>query len=153
MTEVRTRFAPSPTGFLHVGGIRTALFGYLVAKQNNGSFILRIEDTDKVREVEGSKKHLIESLTSLGLNYDEGPDIGGNYGPYTQSERLDIYHRYAQLLIDKGLAYADPYTAEELQAFRDQATSQKKAFRYRDFRPENPPVWDKTKPLRFRSSP
>ena len=153
MTEIRTRFAPSPTGFMHVGSVRTALFAFLVARQNNGSFILRLEDTDKAREVEGSREHLIKSLKALNLAYDEGPDIGGNYAPYVQSERLDIYRRYAQQLIDAGLAYADPYTPAELQAFREQAQAEKRAFRYRDHRPENPPAWDGTMPLRFRSTP
>ena len=153
MSKVRTRFAPSPTGFLHVGGIRTALFAYLIAKQTDGEFVLRLEDTDKSREVAGSREHLIASLKALHLDYDEGPDKEGDYGPYVQSERLDIYKTYAQKLIDKGLAYADPYTNEEIQAYRDAATASKRAYRYRDNRPENPPVWDGTKPLRFKSSP
>ena len=153
MTEIRTRFAPSPTGFMHVGSVRTALFAFLVARQNNGKFILRLEDTDKAREVEGSREHLIASLKALNLFYDEGPDVGGDYGPYVQSERLEIYRNYAQKLIDKGLAYADPYTTEELQNFREQAQQQKRAFRYRDHRPENPPVWDGSTPLRFKSTP
>lgn len=150
---IRTRFAPSPTGYLHVGGIRTALFAYLVAKQAGGKFILRLEDTDKAREVAGSAEHLIASLKSLGLNYDEGPDIGGDFGPYKQSDRLDSYKSWAQKLIDQGRAYADPYTADEIQAFRDKAQAEKRAFRYRDQRPENPPVWDGTTPLRFKSEP
>jgi glutamyl-tRNA synthetase len=153
MTDVRTRFAPSPTGFLHVGGVRTALFAWLVARGSKGQFILRIEDTDQAREVEGSADHLIKSLTALGINYDEGPDIGGNYGPYFQSQRLETYKRWAQKLIDSGRAYADPYKAEEIQAFRDQARADKKAFLYRDHRPENPPVWDGSMPLRFKSEP
>lgn len=153
MKEIRTRFAPSPTGFMHVGSVRTALFAFLVARQNNGKFILRLEDTDKAREVEGSREHLITSLKALNLFYDEGPDIGGNYGPYVQSERLEIYRDYAQKLINKGLAYADPYTPEQLQNFREQAQQQKRAFRYRDHRPENPPAWDSTTPLRFKSTP
>ncbi len=151
--NIRTRFAPSPTGFLHVGGIRTALFAYLVAKQSDGQFVLRLEDTDKAREVPGSREHLIASLKALGLDYDEGPDIGGEYGPYVQSERLDIYKTYAQKLIDQGLAYADPYTSEQMQAFREKAQAEKRAFRYRDHRPEHPPVWDGTQPLRFKSTP
>ena len=113
--KVRTRFAPSPTGFLHVGGIRTALFAYLVARQANGTFVLRLEDTDRKRLVPGSKEHLIASLKTIGINYDEGPDIGGPFGPYVQSERLDSYKKWAQKLIDSGLAYADPYTPEEVQ--------------------------------------
>lgn len=152
MKEVRTRFAPSPTGFLHVGGIRTALFAYLVARQAGGKFVLRIEDTDKAREVEGSKAHLIASLKALGLNYDEGPDIGGDFGPYTQSARLDIYQRYAKQLIDRGLAYADPYTPQEIQAFRDKAKHDKKAFVYRDYRPTSPPAWDGSQPLRLKTT-
>ncbi len=150
---VRTRFAPSPTGYLHVGGIRTALFAFLVARQHDGTFVLRLEDTDKVREVQGSAEHLIASLKSLGLEYDEGPDIGGDFGPYKQSERLDIYKNWAQKLIDQGRAYADPYTPEEIQTFREQAQAEKRAFRYRDHRPENPPIWDGTTPLRFKSEP
>ena len=110
---IRTRFAPSPTGFMHVGGVRTALFAWLIAKQNNGQFILRIEDTDQNREVEGSADHIIRTLNALGLNYDEGPDKPGNYGPYTQSQRLDIYNKWAQKLIESGRAYADPYTKEQ----------------------------------------
>ena len=153
MTEVRTRFAPSPTGFMHVGSVRTALFAFLVARQSGGKFILRLEDTDKAREVEGSREHLISSLKALNLIYDEGPDIGGDFGPYVQSERLAIYHSYAQKLIDAGLAYADPYTPSEIQAFREQAQKEKRAFRYRDHRPENPPVWDGSTPLRFKSTP
>ncbi len=153
ISEIRTRFAPSPTGFLHVGGVRTALFAWLVAKQSSGAFILRLEDTDKVREVEGSAEHLIESLKALGINYDEGPDIGGAFAPYKQSERLDIYKEWAQKLIDSGRAYADPYTREELQAFREQAQTEKKPFLYRNHRPENPPEWDGSQPLRFKSEP
>src|SRR5919109_2900041 len=108
MKPARTRFAPSPTGFLHVGGVRTALFAWLLARQSGGQFILRLEDTDKVREVEGSAKHIMDSLRWLGLEWDEGLEKGGDYGPYKQSERLDIYKEWAQKLIDKGHAYADP---------------------------------------------
>lgn len=153
MTTVRTRFAPSPTGFLHVGGIRTALFAYLTARQAGGQFVLRLEDTDKNREVEGSAEHLVTSLKTLGLEYDEGPDIGGPYAPYRQSDRLDIYKKWAQKLIESGRAYADPYSPEEVQKFRDAATAAKKPFLYRDHRPENPPAWDGTMPLRFKSEP
>lgn len=149
----RTRFAPSPTGFLHVGGIRTALFAFLVARQAGGQFILRLEDTDKVREVAGSREHLIASLKALHLNYDEGPDIGGPHGPYVQSQRLEHYRQWAQTLIDAGRAYADPYTPEQIQAFRDAAQAEKRAFRYRDHRPDNPPAWDGTMPLRFKAEP
>lgn len=151
--KVRTRFAPSPTGFLHVGGIRTALFAWLVAKQNNGAFVLRLEDTDQKREVAGSAEHLIKSLRTLGIEYDEGPDKPGDFGPYRQSERLDIYKKWAQKLIDNGRAYADPYSPEEVQAFREKAQKNKQPFLYRNHRPENPPVWDGTQPLRLKSEP
>jgi nondiscriminating glutamyl-tRNA synthetase len=153
MKPARTRFAPSPTGYLHVGGIRTALFAWLVARQTGGQFVLRFEDTDKKREVEGAREHLIKSLRSLNLFYDEGPDIGGPYAPYVQSERLDSYKKWAQKLIDAGRAYADPYTPEEVQKFREQAQAEKKPFLYRNHRPENPPAWDGTQPLRFKSDP
>ena len=153
MNNIRTRFAPSPTGFLHVGGIRTALFAYLVAKQADGQFILRLEDTDQKREVEGSAEHLMESLHSLGIEYDEGPDRPGDFGPYRQSERLDIYKKWAQRLIDSGRAYADPYSSEEVQKFREQAQQSKQPFLYRNHRPDNPPAWDGSQPLRFKSDP
>ncbi|NCU37835.1 glutamate--tRNA ligase [Candidatus Saccharibacteria bacterium] len=149
----RTRFAPSPTGFLHVGGIRTALFAFLVARQSNGQLVLRLEDTDQKREVPGSKEHLISSLKAIGINYDEGPDIGGPYAPYVQSERLENYKQWAQKLIDSGRAYADPYTPEEVQKFREEAQSNKQAFLYRNYRPTNPPAWNGTQPLRFKAEP
>ncbi len=151
--KVRTRFAPSPTGLLHVGGIRTALFAWLVARQAGGQFILRLEDTDQAREVAGADQHIIDCLKALGIEYDEGPDKPGDFGPYRQSERLEIYKQWAQKLIDSGRAYADPYTAEEVQKFREQAQAEKKPFLYRNKRPENPPVWDGKKPLRFKSEP
>lgn len=148
--KVITRFAPSPTGFMHIGGIRTALYAWAYAKKNGGTFILRIEDTDKEREVSGSISHIIQSLNWLGINWDEGPDKGGLNGPYKQSERLDLYKKYAQILIDKGLAYADPYKEEEVEKFRKKAEQNKEAFLYREHRPENPPIWDGTMPLRFK---
>ncbi len=151
--NVRTRFAPSPTGALHVGGIRTALFAWLLARQANGQFILRLEDTDQKREVAGADQQIIDSLRALGLDYDEGPDIGGDYGPYRQSERLAGYMEWATKLYEQGRAYADPYTPEEVQAFREQAQKEKKPFLYRNHRPENPPAWDGTRPLRFKSDP
>lgn len=150
---VRTRFAPSPTGFLHVGGIRTALFAWLVARQNGGQFILRIEDTDQAREVEGSSQHIQDSLKWLGLDWDEGVSKGGEFGPYVQSQRLEIYRQWAHDLVAKGRAYADPYSTDELQAFRDQATREKRPFLFRNHRPETPPEWDGTQPLRFKSDP
>ncbi|HEY5667601.1 MAG TPA: glutamate--tRNA ligase [Candidatus Saccharimonadales bacterium] len=150
MNLIRTRFAPSPTGFLHVGNVRAALFPWLVARQNGGTFILRIEDTDRAREVAGAIEVIHETLGWLGLTWDEGPDIGGPHGPYLQTLRTDIYKKWAQKLIDKGLAYADPYTPEEVNAFRDAAKAAKKPFLYREHRPENPPTWDGSQPLRFK---
>lgn len=151
--SVRTRFAPSPTGFMHVGNLRTGLFAWLTARHAGGQFVLRLEDTDKNREVEGSAEHILECLNMLGLNRDEGIDVGGPYAPYKQSERLDIYKAWAQKLIDQGRAYADPYAPEEVQRFREQAQAEKRAFLYRDHRPENPPAWDGSMPLRFKSDP
>lgn len=153
MNTVRTRFAPSPTGYLHVGGIRTALFAFLLARQSGGQFVLRLEDTDKKREVTGSDEHLMHSLRALGLNYDEGPDVGGPFAPYRQSERLDHYKQWAQKLIDSGRAYADPYTPEEVESFRAAAKAAKQPFLFRNHRPQNPPVWDGSQPLRFKSDP
>src|ERR1035437_3060343 len=95
----RVRFAPSPTGYLHVGGLRTALYNYLFARNRKGKFILRIEDTDRKRYVPGAVENLISTLSWAGIDYDEGPDKGGKYGPYLQSERLDIYKEHADLLI------------------------------------------------------
>jgi glutamyl-tRNA synthetase len=151
--KLRTRFAPSPTGFLHVGNIRTGLFAWLMARHTSGEFILRLEDTDKNREVEGSADHLLECLKVLGLEYDEGIEKGGPYAPYKQSDRLEIYHQWGQKLIDAGRAYADPYTPEQLAGFREQAKNEKRAFLYRHHRPENPPAWDGSTPLRFKSDP
>lgn len=148
--KVVTRFAPSPTGFLHVGAVRTALFSYLFARQNNGTFILRIEDTDKAREVEGSIQHIQDSLKWLGLDWDFGPDKPGEFGSCLQSERLDIYKKYAEILLEKGLAYPDPYSAEELAAFRESAEKEKRPFLFRNHRPKVFEVWDGKKPLRFK---
>ncbi|HEX7651780.1 MAG TPA: glutamate--tRNA ligase, partial [Candidatus Paceibacterota bacterium] len=150
MSTVRTRFAPSPTGFMHVGGVRTALFAWLYARKHGGQFILRIEDTDKEREVEGSIAHIIECLKWLGIEWDEGVDIGGPHAPYLQSERLASYKQYAERLAAAGHAYPDPYTAEELESFRARAEAQKRPFLFRDHRPEVMEAWDGTKPLRFR---
>lgn len=147
---IRARFAPSPTGYIHVGNVRAALFPWLLARQTGGSFVLRIEDTDRARFVPGAEDLILDTLEWLGLDWDEGPRRGGELGPYHQSERLAIYHRWAQKLIDKGLAYADPYTPEEVQGFREEAKAAKKPFLYRNYRPENPPEWDGTQPLRFK---
>ena len=148
--KVVTRFAPSPTGFMHAGNLRTGLYAWLWARKNKGIFILRIEDTDKKREVEGSIEHIKDSLKWIGMNWDQGPDIGGPYAPYIQSERLHLYKSYGKKLIEKGFAYADPYTTEELEVWRKKAEEKKRPFLYREHRPENPPLWDGSKPLRFK---
>ncbi len=150
--QVVTRFAPSPTGFLHIGGVRTALFAWLFARQNEGEFILRIEDTDKSREVEGSIEHIKKSLSWLGLDWDYGPEKPHDeWGSALQSDRLDVYKKYAKILLDKGLAYPDPYTAEEVQEFREKAQAEKRPFLMREHRPETFDEWDGTKPLRFKT--
>jgi glutamyl-tRNA synthetase len=153
MKPVRTRFAPSPTGFLHVGNVRSALFPWLVAKQAGGQFILRVEDTDQAREVEGAVQIIHDTLGWLGIDWDEGPDKPGEHGPYVQSERGDIYRQWAEKLIATGRAYADVRTPEELNDLREDAKRQKKAFLARDYRPENPPAWQPGMPLRFKSEP
>lgn len=150
MSQIRTRFAPSPTGYMHVGGVRTALFAWLIAKQNDGVFALRVEDTDKAREVEGSIDHIAKSLDWLGLKRDEGPFAGGDFGPYLQSERVESYKEWADKLYAEGKAYADPYTADEVQALREKARAEKRPFLYRNHRPENPPEWDGSQPLRLK---
>ena len=130
MSEVRVRIAPSPSGNLHVGTARTALFNYLFAKKNNGKFVLRIEDTDAERTSQEYVDNIFDSLKALGLNWDEGPDVGGDFGPYTQSERFDIYPKYIQELLDKGYAYECFCTPEELEAEKEEATANKKAYVY-----------------------
>ncbi len=117
--KVRTRFAPSPTGFMHLGGMRTALYCYLFARQHKGDFILRIEDTDQERFVEGATEVIYSSLKEGGMTYDEGPDVGGNYGPYVQSERREIYQKYAKELVEKGGAYYCFCTKERLATLKD----------------------------------
>ncbi len=149
--NVRTRFAPSPTGFLHVGSARTALFAWLIARKYKGTFILRIEDTDKEREVEGVIEHVMESLRWLGIEWDEGPDKNGPHNPYVQSQRLELYRTYAQKLIAKGCAYPDPYTHEEVDAFRKKADEEKRPFLFRDHRPDTIQEWDGISPLRFKA--
>ncbi len=149
MTQaVRTRFAPSPTGYLHVGGVRTALFAWLLARQHNGQFILRLEDTDQKREVTGADKHIVDCLKTLGLDFDEGP--------VRQSQRLDLYTKWAQKLIDSERAYADPFSAAEVQQFREQDQKAKKPFLFRnhiDAADRNNHTWDNKQPLRFKSDP
>ncbi len=130
MTQVRTRFAPSPTGFMHLGGLRTALYCYLYTKKNNGKFILRIEDTDQERYVEGATDVIYDTLKGCGINWDEGPDVGGPVAPYVQSERKDTYLPYAKELIEKGDAYYCFCTKEELQERRDAAEAKGETWKY-----------------------
>ena len=118
--KVRVRFAPSPTGALHIGGVRTALYNYLFARQHGGELIFRIEDTDSHRFVPGAEEYIIESFKWLGIQFDEGVSFGGNYGPYRQSERRDIYKKYVQVLLDNGKAYIAFDTPEELEAKRQE---------------------------------
>src|SRR5512137_1868522 len=128
--KVRTRFAPSPTGYMHVGNLRTALYAYLWAKKNKGTFILRIEDTDQERIVEGSVELIYRTLEETGLIHDEGPDKGGNYGPYIQHERKPIYKKYAEELIEKGVAYYCFCDKERLEVLRTSLQLRKLPFRY-----------------------
>lgn len=128
--DVRVRFAPSPTGYLHVGGLRTALYNYLFAKHNNGKFILRIEDTDRNRYVEGAVENLLSTIKWSGLEYDEGPDAGGEYGPYFQSERLDFYNKHVNELLEKDHAYRCFCSAERIQKLREEQQSQKLQAKY-----------------------
>ncbi len=130
MQQVRVRFAPSPTGPLHIGGVRTALYNYLFAQKNNGVFILRIEDTDLARFVEGAEEYIIESLRWCGIIVDEGVNEGGKFAPYRQSDRKDIYRQYADMLVDKGDAYYAFDTQEELEKMRMDSESDGNAFIY-----------------------
>ncbi|MCI0476346.1 MAG: glutamate--tRNA ligase family protein, partial [Anaerolineales bacterium] len=130
MSDVRVRFAPSPTGAPHVGNIRTALFGYLWARHTGGKFILRIEDTDQAREVENGLELILESLRVLGLQWDEGPDVGGPYGPYEQSKRLHLYREHADRLIAQGRAYYCYCTEERLAQMRAEQKARGEQTRY-----------------------
>lgn len=155
---IRTRFAPSPTGYIHIGNVRSAIYPYLIATQakaanQDACFILRIEDTDRARYVEGATELVEDTLKWLGLNWDEGPIVGGPNGPYFQSERRAIYHEWAKKLIDAGRAYADPTPSEKIQEYRDQCDAEKKPFLYRDFRPTDTPEWHEGIPLRFKANP
>ncbi len=150
----RVRFAPSPTGYLHIGGARTALFNWLYARRLGGQFILRIEDTDQARSTQESYQAILDSMRWLGLDWDEGPEVGGPHGPYTQTERLALYRETAERLVAEGKAYRCYATKEELDELRKQAESQKKQFFYphlwrdkseRDWLPGQPYV------IRFRT--
>lgn len=160
--KATTRFAPSPTGYIHIGNVRSAIYPYLLAKQTGGKFILRIEDTDRTRFVEGATELIEDTLTWLGLKWDEGPKVGGDHGPYFQTERRAFYLEWAKKLIQAGRAYADPTPPEKINEYRNAAKSSKAAFLYRNFRPseanqspeETLKTWQKGKtPLRFKSEP
>ena len=149
-----TRFAPSPTGYIHIGNVRSAIYPYLLAKQKNGKFILRIEDTDRERYVEGATDLIEDTLKWLGLEWDEGPEVGGPDGPYFQSERLSIYHEWAKKLLAERRAYSDPTPPEEIEKYRKECSEKKIPFLYRNYRPKElnfefrPGV-----PIRFLSEP
>jgi glutamyl-tRNA synthetase len=152
--QVRVRFAPSPTGFLHIGGIRTALFNYLFAKANGGKFILRLEDTDRERFVEEGVEQIIKSLDWIGLHPDEGvwyEEKPGEHGPYIQSQRLNHYQDYAQKLVEKGLAYYSQSTPEQIEALKAEAIKEKRPFVYKHaMEPEGEPVSTEGLPIRLK---
>ncbi len=150
---MKTRFAPSPTGYIHIGNVRSAIYPYLLARQAGGSFILRIEDTDQARYVDGATELIEDTLKWLGLEWDEGPIVGGPSEPYFQSERKAIYHEWAKKLIAMGRAYADDTSSEQIQTYRDTCTTKKIPYLYRNFRPESPPEWHEGLPLRFKADP
>ena len=127
---VRTRFAPSPTGYMHIGNLRSALYAYLFARKNGGRFLLRIEDTDQERYVDGAVEMIYSTLKDVGMDWDEGPDVGGDYGPYIQSQRKDLYLPYAEQLIASGHAYRCFCTKEELEARREAAQARGETFKY-----------------------
>ena len=148
---VVTRFAPSPTGYLHVGGARTALFNWLWARRNNGTFILRIEDTDQKRNTPTATKQVMDDLRWLGINWDEGPEVGGPNSPYLQSQRMDIYEKYIKQLLDEKKAYYCFDTSEELDSLREEAETDKKGFSYK--RPEVFPSFDDAQKARQEGKP
>lgn len=157
-----TRFAPSPTGYIHIGNVRSAIYPYLTARQNGGTFILRIEDTDRARYVEGATELIEDTLNWLGLEWDEGPIVGGEHAPYFQTERKEHYITWATRLVEEGRAYADPTTPEEANEYRKADTAAKKPYLFRNHRPEtadlspaeNLKLWqEKGLPLRFKTIP
>ena len=151
--NVVTRFAPSPTGYIHIGNVRSAIYPYLLAHNKNGKMILRIEDTDRERYVEGATELIEDTLNWLGLEWDEGPIVGGPNAPYFQSERKEIYHEYAKKLIESGRAYADPTPPEKINQYREECNKKKIPFLYRNYRPEKTPEWEPGIPLRFKADP
>lgn len=153
-TPVRVRFAPSPTGYLHVGGARSALFDFLFARHNKGAFVLRIEDTDRERLVDGSIQQITDSLSWLGLTPDEGPDHPvAEFAPYIQSERLKLYHQYSEQLLNSSLLYKDYSSSERLAELRTAAQKEKRAFRFTKEMAQLEPVGDEPYVLRFAVQP
>lgn len=153
-SSIVTRFAPSPTGYIHIGNVRSAIYPYLLAHQNHGRFILRIEDTDRERYVEGATDLIENTLKWLGLEWDEGPIVGGDNGPYFQSERISIYHEWVKKLLDKKRAYSDPTPAEKIDEYRKECAEKKIPFLYRNFRPEKLDFeFHEGVPIRFLSDP
>ena len=159
--KIVTRFAPSPTGYIHIGNVRSAIYPYLAAKQTNGKFILRIEDTDQARFVDGATELIEDTLKWLGLDWDEGPEKGGDQAPYFQSQRKEIYQDWAKKLIFKGRAYADPTDQETIQKYRDADNAKKIPYLYRNHRPEEASLspagiislWHEGVPIRFKADP
>lgn len=151
--SVRLRFAPSPTGYLHIGGVRTALFNWLWARRLGGTFVLRIEDTDEARSTEENTQVILRDMRWLGLNWDEGPEVGGDHGPYFQTQRQDLYQKYVDQLVESGKAYRCYATKEELQKARDElkAKDPKAQFKYPGWwRDKGPADWPKDQPYVIR---
>ena len=161
MEEIKTRFAPSPTGYIHIGNVRSAIYPYLIARQTGGKFILRIEDTDRARYVEGATELIEDTLKWLGLEWDEGPIVGGPNEPYFQSEREDLYIEWAKKLINAGRAYLDETAPEIVDQYRKEDSEKKIPFLYRNHRPDTADLspeetlarWKKGIPLRFKADP
>lgn len=153
MEKAITRFAPSPTGYIHIGNVRSAIYPYLVAKQTGGKMILRIEDTDQARYVDGATELIEDTLKWLGLDWDEGPIVGGENGPYFQTERKAFYLEWAKKLMDAGRAYADPTPSEKIDEYRNADNAAKIPYLYRNHRPAETPEWHEGLPIRFKSDP
>ncbi len=154
MSDIRVRFAPSPTGFLHIGGARTALYNYLYARRHGGTFILRIEDTDRERSTDESVQAILDGMRWLGLDWDEGPDKEGDCGPYFQTQRMDIYSTHVKKLLDEGKAYRCYATQQELDEMREQARAKKETFHYdRRWRDKTEADWPQDRPyvIRFKA--
>lgn len=149
-----TRFAPSPTGYIHIGNVRSAIYPYLLARKTEGRFVLRIEDTDRDRYVEGATELIEDTLKWLGLDWDEGPIVGGEHGPYFQSERLPLYHEWVLKLLKEHRAYSDNTSPETIEEYRKQCSLKKEPFLYRNFRPKKLDFdYHEGIPVRFLSNP